>query len=128
MVNNNQYQHVGDNCWQVAANHASKLVELAVQDLKADYRYAGVEPDGIAALVNTRAQAVGSISRDQAKKLPNYQEVEGIRPLGGSFSPLPGNCQIPFAAVSKQVNFPEELRRMMEETGATRIFEIYLGL
>lgn len=121
----NNHWHNNSMCWQTAAEHAKKLVDFAIENLKSNALYTGIEVDGVAAFVKHRAQLVHNVSDEDAKKLPNYREINGDQ---GGFKPMPGHCQVLMAAASKQVNFVEELRILMKESGANAIFKRFVRL
>jgi hypothetical protein len=124
-VNNNRWPSIGSNCWQVAAEHAIELVDLAVPDLAQNPLYAGIQLDEIATFIKKRAADIRILSDVDAKNYTNYREVNGDPP--GSFKPTPGHCQVLAAAASKQVNFVQELRTFSQESGAALVFKVFLG-
>ncbi len=71
-------------------------------------------------VVKERAKVVYAVSDEEAKKLSDYQEINGD-PSGG-FKPLPGHCHVFLAAVSKKVNFVDDLKVLMNETDSRQIF------
>jgi hypothetical protein len=123
VVRNRWYD--GPDCWKVAGSHAQKLANLAFIDLSNTPQYADLSIGKVVKDIKYRARVVCAISSDEAKKLPNYREVNG-RP--GGFSPMPGHCQVPMAAVLKEVDFVSELKILMIEINGLQIFQRYLGL
>lgn len=124
-VFNNRWT-VSGYCWQTAGSHAQQLADIAFSDLSNTPLYADMPIGKVASAIKDRAQVVCDMSDDEAKKSANYQEVDG-NPTGG-FKPMPGRCQVFFAAVKKQVNFVGDLKVLMNETGGLHIFRRYLGL
>ena len=124
-IYNSRWGGVSCHCWQVAAEHTIKLADLAFSDLSKDSLYSDVPLQEIIQNIKGRAERVRIISEEDAKLYESFLEINGA-PTGSSFSPCPGHYQVMGAAVSKHVDYIEDLKTIMNETQAILIFQKYI--
>jgi hypothetical protein len=129
LVKNNRW-YDGDCCWEVSGHHARKLADIALDDLVKTPLYASLPIEKIIDDLKKRAQAVYRISKEQAKTLPNYREINGNPSYGapGAYCPMPGHCQIGMSASVKEVDYVSDLKTLIIELNGLEIFQRYLGL